>query len=176
MKAKLLFLHALSPLHAGTGQGVGVIDLPIAREKGTDIPIVPGSSIKGVLRAACEDENTRKRVFGPETSNASEYAGSAQFTDQRLLCLPVRSLAGVFAWVTSPFLLQRFKRDAEAAGTGTLQGVPEVSSEEDCLVPDESVLKLPVDGVDHIVLEDVLCNPQINEAAKGWAQIGRAHV
>ncbi|RMD58772.1 type III-B CRISPR module RAMP protein Cmr4, partial [Candidatus Parcubacteria bacterium] len=50
MQAKLMFLHALSPLHAGTGQGVGAIDLPIAREKGTEIPIVPGSSLKGVLR------------------------------------------------------------------------------------------------------------------------------
>ena len=36
MDAKLLFVHALSPLHAGTGQGVGVVDLPIAREKATN--------------------------------------------------------------------------------------------------------------------------------------------
>jgi len=171
MKAKLLFLHALSPLHAGTGQGVGVIDLPIAREKGTDIPIVPGSSVKGVLRTACEDENIRKKVFGPETGNASEHAGSVQFTDQRLLCLPVRSLAGVFAWVTSPFLLQRFKRDTEIAGGGAPQGIPGVSNEEDCLVSnDETVLTLPVAGVDRIVLEDVLFVPQTSEAIHTWAQ------
>ena len=41
----LLFLHALSPLHAGTGQGIGAIDLPIAREKATGIPYLPGSSL-----------------------------------------------------------------------------------------------------------------------------------
>ena len=31
MNVHRYFLHALSPLHAGTGQGTGVIDLPIAR-------------------------------------------------------------------------------------------------------------------------------------------------
>ncbi len=50
MQARLLFTHALSPLHAGTGQGVGVIDLPIAREKATGLPFLPGSSVKGTLR------------------------------------------------------------------------------------------------------------------------------
>ena len=45
MKARLAFVHALSPLHAGTGQGVGVIDLPIAREKHR-YPYLPGSSFK----------------------------------------------------------------------------------------------------------------------------------
>ena len=46
MLTKLLFIHALSPLHAGTGQGVGIIDQPIAREKATGIPFLPGSSSK----------------------------------------------------------------------------------------------------------------------------------
>ena len=39
MQSRLVFVHALSPLHAGTGQGVGVIDLPIAREKLQACPI-----------------------------------------------------------------------------------------------------------------------------------------
>ena len=47
MEAKLLLVETLSPLHAGTGQGIGVIDQPIAREKATGIPFVPGSSLKG---------------------------------------------------------------------------------------------------------------------------------
>ncbi|MBO4684062.1 MAG: type III-B CRISPR module RAMP protein Cmr4, partial [Desulfovibrio sp.] len=33
------------------------------------------------------------------------------FTDARLLCLPIRSFYGTFAWVSSPFCLERFKRD-----------------------------------------------------------------
>src|SRR5712692_6717045 len=113
MNAQLTFVHALSSLHAGTGQGVGVIDLPIAREKATGIPFLPGSSLKGSLRARC---NTKEciDVFGPETSGIAtdnNQASAAQFSDQRLLLLPVRSLAGTFAWVTSPYVLRRFVRD-----------------------------------------------------------------
>ena len=96
MQARLIFLHALSPLHAGTGQGVGVIDLPIAREKATNIPYLPGSSLKGVLRDACSDSNLQSRVFGP-SSGAEEYAGSMQVTDLRLLFLPVHVCLGYIA-------------------------------------------------------------------------------
>src|ERR1051326_4223823 len=103
MNAQLLFIHALSPLHAGTGQGVGVIDLPIARETATGLPYLPGSSIKGTLRDSGEiNEDERQVIFGPPTEYAGDNAGSAQFADARLLLLPVRSLAGTFAWVTSP--------------------------------------------------------------------------
>ena len=115
MKAKLMFVHALSPLHAGIGQGAGVIDLPIAREKATGLPYLPGSSVKGVLRDQSDDQDQEmcKKIFGPDTANADDYAGSAQFTDQRLLLLPVRSVKGTFAWVTSPYLLHRLGRDAQ---------------------------------------------------------------
>ena len=50
-ESRLTFIHALSPLHAGTGQGVGVIDLPIAREKATNLPFLPGSTLKGCCRS-----------------------------------------------------------------------------------------------------------------------------
>lgn len=111
METKLLFVHALSPLHAGTGQGVDVIDLPIAREKATGIPFLPGTTLKGVFRDGCENDDIRKRVFGPDTSgDPSEHAGSVTFTDARLLLMPIRSLRGVFAWATSPLLLRRRPR------------------------------------------------------------------
>ena len=44
MKTLPFLLHALSPLHAGTGHAADVIDLPTARMKATGIPFVPGSS------------------------------------------------------------------------------------------------------------------------------------
>ncbi|AEB12638.1 type III-B CRISPR module RAMP protein Cmr4 [Marinithermus hydrothermalis] len=114
----LLFIHALSPLHAGTGQGVGAIDLPIAREKATGIPYLPGSSLKGVLRERARqwDEAMLFAVFGPDTENAHEHAGALQVGDAKLLLLPVRSLYGVFAYVTSPYLLERFRREAALVG------------------------------------------------------------
>lgn len=158
MKTTLLFLHALSPLHAGTGQGVGAIDLPIAREKATNLPIVPGSTLKGVLRSNCENDDSKicERVFGPETSNAGEHAGSAQFSDLRLLFLPVRSLAGTFAWVTSPLVLRRFARDCRMADQ-KLFDPPTVDNGDACLVAsDDSSLKMSIDKQpDQVVLEDL---------------------
>src|SRR5712671_3562923 len=115
MNTRLLFCHALSPLHAGTGQGVGVIDLPIARERATNLPYLAGSSVKGTLRDTYNEKvslDLRVKIFGPETNRADEHAGSVSFSDQRLLLLPIRSLLGTFAWITSPYVLQRFRRDA----------------------------------------------------------------
>lgn len=169
---RLFFIHALSPLHAGTGQGVGAIDLPIAREKATNLPYVPGSSIKGVLRDRCEaDSQLHVRtvdVFGPETDKAEEHAGSVSLTDARLLLLPVRSLAGTFAWVTSPFLLRRLKRDmGQYAGNGSesegqsrlpfaVGRLPRIEQEDvECILSPDSVLNLYVSDEERVYLEDL---------------------
>src|SRR5438876_7071425 len=132
----LSFVHALSPLHAGTGQGAGIIDLPIAREKATGLPYLPGSSLKGTLRARCEDIRQRYLVFGPDMEGRptdDHHASSAQFSDQRLLLLPIRSLAGTFAWVTSPYVLRRFARDiADAQLMPPKTSLLELQSEDYC--------------------------------------------
>ncbi len=108
-------LHALSPLHAGTGQSAELIDLPIARLKGSGIPYLPGSSIKGVLRDAARGEDAERisAVFGPDTANAGDHAGALICADARLLALPVRSFRGTFAFVTSPLLLALAARDLD---------------------------------------------------------------
>lgn len=117
MKTQPFLLHALSPIHAGTGHAVDVIDLPIARQRATGIPFVPGSSIKGVLREShrTPDQDERRdrwrAVFGPDTANASDHAGALVVGDALLLALPVRSFKGTFAWVTSPLLLELAQRD-----------------------------------------------------------------
>lgn len=128
MKTRPYLLHALSPLHAGTGQAVGVIDLPIVRMRSTGIPIVPGSSVKGVLRDAHKtddrtlpeaDRQALLAVFGPDTEGAAEHAGALVAGDARLLALPVRSFKGTFAWVSSPLLLDLARRDLDG-----IPGVP----------------------------------------------------
>ncbi|HEY0987800.1 MAG TPA: type III-B CRISPR module RAMP protein Cmr4 [Kofleriaceae bacterium] len=114
MKTQPFLLHALSPIHAGTGHAVDVIDLPIARQRATGIPFVPGSSIKGVLREShrtTDDGDRWRAVFGPDTANASDHAGALVVGDALLLALPVRSFKGTFAWVTSPLLLELAQRD-----------------------------------------------------------------
>jgi CRISPR-associated protein Cmr4 len=167
----LSFVHALSPLHAGTGQGAGIIDLPIAREKATGLPYLPGSSLKGTLRARCENLQDRNLVFGPDMEGRltnDQYASSAQFSDQRLLLLPIRSLAGTFAWVTSPYILRRFARDITDAQLTLPEGsIPEIKDEDHCAVASQTS-KINVDG--SIYLEDIeIKNVEISSDASTWA-------
>ncbi len=137
-RAKLLFLHALTPVHSGTGQAVAVVDLPVAREKATGWPIIPASSLKGVLRDALGNASNGKWIqeaFGKDVRDGGDLtAGALCFTDQRILCLPVRSYFGTFAYVTCPLVLKRFARDAAAFGLEPLfQNVPEVNDSGDTL-------------------------------------------
>jgi CRISPR-associated protein Cmr4 len=177
MPARLTFVHALSPLHAGTGQGASVIDLPIAREKATGLPFLPGSSLKGTLRGLCGDTDDCKFVFGPDTDNISPESNSAspaQFSDQRLLLLPIRSLAGTFAWVTSPYVLHRFLRDVkEASATQPALSVPSISSEEHCHIAndnDDIKSKIVLDtNPRRVYLEDLDLEPEPSQATREWA-------
>ncbi|NOX53386.1 MAG: type III-B CRISPR module RAMP protein Cmr4, partial [Planctomycetes bacterium] len=111
-------VHALTPLHVGAGRGVGYIDLPIMREKVTGWPLVPGTAVKGVLRDHHKQASTRPEwmdvAFGREGDEHAN-SGSLVFTDARIICLPVRSLYGTFAWCTSPAVLRRLHRDLDAA-------------------------------------------------------------
>jgi len=121
---RMIFLYVETPLHVGSGRGLGAVDLPIQRERTTNYPMIQASSLKGRLRAA-SDPNLNPQspltkgehlaIFGPETVNAADHAGALSVGDARLLLFPVRSLAGVFAWTTSLDALQRFSRLAEIA-------------------------------------------------------------
>ncbi len=162
MKTQPFLLHALSPIHAGTGHAVDVIDLPIARQRATGIPLVPGSSIKGVLR---ENHRTTDRtdtwcaVFGPETANASDHAGALVVGDALLLALPVRSFKGTFAWVTSPLLLELARRDL-----GGSLAIPKIAA-TGALVGDGSVCIYG--GV--LLLEDLDLGATKDPLATAWA-------
>lgn len=127
MKTKAYWIHAISPIHIGMGRGVGFIDLPIVREKLTGWPFIPGSAIKGVISDFFSADLTKRKsdsllrtAFGiaDDASDNQQQAnsGSLVFTDSRLVCLPVRSFLGTFAWVTCPMVLNRLMRDLQNAG------------------------------------------------------------
>jgi CRISPR-associated protein Cmr4 len=147
--AGLLGIHALTALHPGAGTALGTVDLPVQRERHTGWPTIAGSALKGILRDACREQVKTKSypadelhdgkivrsrrdlanaddditaLFGPPTASSSEFAGAVSVTDARLLAYPVRSLKGVFAWVTCPAVLERFARDAKLAGFTTSTG------------------------------------------------------
>jgi CRISPR/Cas system CMR subunit Cmr4 (Cas7 group RAMP superfamily) len=52
----------------------------------------------------------------PKRFGDTDQAGAWVFTDLRILCLPVRSFFGVFAYATCPLILERLRRHAEAFG------------------------------------------------------------
>lgn len=128
---KSYWLQAVTPLHSGTGRGLGYIDTPVAREKVTNWPYVPASSIKGVLRDYFEDNAETKslvnKAFGAGGENNS--AGALVFTDAKIVCLPVRSLYGTFAWCCSTVSLNRIKRDLDLAGTESLKDIPVIKGQ-----------------------------------------------
>jgi CRISPR-associated protein Cmr4 len=125
----LIGYFAETSVHAGGGESWGAIDLAIQRDKVTQFPIIAGSSLKGSIRAFVEQagpDSVTETVFGPsDTKRASDHAGAIAFTDARILLFPVRSLKGVYAWVTCPMVLDRFRRDH--AGSGNAWAVPAVS-------------------------------------------------
>jgi len=186
-RRKIAFYHCHTPLHIGSGTTLDIIDLPIQREAHTDFPVMPSTSIKGVIRGEywskilkqanllnendflnppdnpkelkklfkkifklkdnidnSDFENCWKNLEENEKDkflncirnfleevdenrlknfwNFREFfdlfgygdkEGDIIFTDGKVLLFPVKSVKGVFAWITCPLVLERFERDTE---------------------------------------------------------------
>lgn len=128
MNRHLLTLYTRTPLHVGSGTSVDVVDLPIMRERITGFPIIPSTSLKGVLRQWTRDalrsdgtplltEDEGRTLFGEdrkldEQAGITAHAGCVQIMEAKILAFPVRSLAGCFAWLTCPAALERLNRDS----------------------------------------------------------------
>lgn len=163
--AKPFFMLVETPLHAGSGNDLGVVDLPIQRERPTGYPKVEASGLKGCIREAFrgavgddqqlakleskfhrlkeirkdgknEYEYALELVFGPEEGDL--HAGALGFIDARLLLFPVRSARGVFAWITCPAVLHRFVEELKLSGVKDLPSVPEAGT-----VPEQSRVLVP---------------------------------
>lgn len=183
----LMFIHAHTALHPGSGTALGTVDLPVQRERHTQWPIIPGSTLKGILRDACRDKamvnyepeyeerqengqtkKTLKRsqrqvaneddpmlvaAFGPgKVDQTTNHAGALSLTDARILAFPVRSLRGVFAWITCPAVLERLNRDLSLARTdGAALSIPTDPARDKVLCQQNSPLL--VDG-NKMVLEE----------------------
>lgn len=130
-KAHPLFLICNTPTHVGSGSELGVVDLPIQRERHTGFPKFEASSLKGSIREAFEkhkkaEELKIHRLFGYDSDAASDatkkyferredqqFSGAIGFTDARLLLFPVKSMKGVFAWITCFKALKQFQSDMQ---------------------------------------------------------------
>lgn len=170
MTPLLFHLHALSALHAGTGQAVGAVDLPISREKASNLPYVPGSSLKGVLRDRFIDKrDLQSALFGPERIDKNEdaFAGALAVNDARLLLFPVRSMAGVMAWATCPFILRQYRQTLDIVGINAPAEAPVLSSGDAAVVESGCVLTLEDRKV---LLDDLDLTAAGNAIATAWAE------
>lgn len=166
----MLFIYVETPLHAGTGRGLGAVDLPIQRERVTDYPIVQASSLKGRLRAEARGKlpgNELEAIFGPETERASEHAGALSVGDAKILLFPVRSLAGVFAWTTSVDVLARFLREAQMVGLAVSWTLPPEPDGDKALVTGNALI-----AGESVVLEEFSFTPD-KEQAEAVRAIGQ---
>lgn len=50
----IAIMYAVTPCHAGSGSSLGVVDLPIQRERHTNWPMIQASGVKGAFRANFE--------------------------------------------------------------------------------------------------------------------------
>lgn len=117
MLHSVIFFNAVTPVHIGAGGGVGFIDRQLIRERTTNLPYIPGSTIKGVLKDEYRprlSSDALAAIFGPDAGE--KHSSAIAFSDASLLCLPIRSLNGWFVWATAPLLLYRFWHTLEIAG------------------------------------------------------------
>ena len=126
----------------------------------TGFPIIPGSSLKGVLRdtAARDDEFEAHvdAIFGVQ-----DNAGRVSIGEAKILAFPVRSAKGSFAFATCPLALERFQRDH--GGLGALK-VPPEPEDMKCLAGD--TVTISRNGQTGVVLEEYRFNRAAGDAGK----------
>ncbi|MDJ0270642.1 MAG: type III-B CRISPR module RAMP protein Cmr4 [Aigarchaeota archaeon] len=107
--SEIVLLKSLTNLHPGVGRAGGIVDLPVQKDN-LGFPIIYSSSLKGVLKSALWqfDRNAAITLFGPDLEDEEKFTSAVAILDAFTLVFPVRSLEGVYAYVTSPLLLNRF--------------------------------------------------------------------
>lgn len=193
--SKPLFFICETPLHAGSGSDLGIIDLPIQREKHTSFPKIESSSLKGAIREAFEGvfikkataeldndkenedfkqahkraKNRKHKIvearFGPEDANNDAHMGALGFSDARLLLFPVKSMKGVFAWITCPKTLRQFERDMKISNIHfTITGIPNDPEDGRCIyLNNDSKVTLGNNNAKSILLEEYVFSATLND-------------
>ena len=183
MKSMLFSIRALSPVHCGIGQGTNDIDLPTARHPVSGHPLVPGSSLKGVLKDEFlvgkyyseENENKLRALFGGDTSG--EFASAISVGDANLLALPARSNFGTFAYLASTYTLQMFKDLCRRAGIKACPEIPEFGQVDPnnghfkVALTADSVLKAPNTAKVYLEELDLMEDESLRKTCDDWASL-----
>lgn len=179
MKSKSLVLFTCTPLHVGAGASVGIVDLPIIRESHTGYPVIPGTSLKGVLADLWNGELVDKEtkdgkkikqrgeksdvelLFGADNAEKAK-SGKLLIGESKVVAFPVRSARGGFAWVTCPLALGRVYRDLgdtlelQAIGTDACLAASSLKFDDGSVILEEYCLKASADVPQAVV--DMLKN------------------
>ena len=161
--SSLLFLHTLTSTHAGSGTELSYIDLPIQRETHTGFPKIEASTLKGCLRPLLTDQDPlMEQILG--NPNRGDYAAAVAFTDARLLFFPVKSVCGVFAWITCPLVLRRFQKDLQQFTDSSLSMSTWQPNDAEALTTNTSKLLVSSNKNDKkIMLEDYLFEAKVDD-------------
>jgi CRISPR-associated protein Cmr4 len=172
---KMLFMYALESIHAGAGSSTGTIDNPIQRERHTQLPKIEGSSNRGAAREASWEKYLSTNNNGTKDEFAKYYgykenkengntSSSVDFTDAQLLFFPVRSWKGVFAWITSPYVLNKFVQDyIRLFGTEVkINGIEDVTDDKVVILSDEKI-SFKNNNTTKVLFEEYLFEAEVNE-------------
>jgi len=136
----LITVRTITPVHVGAGRTSGIVDLPIQRDE-YGYSCIYSSSLKGSLKTAllqallretndyAKAKNAVQVLLGPEPEEGEAFESSITILDAYLLAIPVRSLKGIYVYVTSPLLIKRFYERFELFKTisqGDGQKTPEI--------------------------------------------------
>jgi CRISPR-associated protein Cmr4 len=151
-RSALLFLHAESPVHAGTGASAGVIDLPIQRATHTAWPIINDSTLKGAFRRALESarsEEEAKKLLGSE-----DGSGRIAIPDASILLFPVAAPKGVMTWITCARALRALKRQLDLVGASASE---ETRTAATALSSVLAAIRSGPDSIDHAWVATKTC-------------------
>jgi len=166
-KGSPFIIKVMTPLHAGSGQDLGIVDLPIQRERHTGFPKIEASGLKGSIRdifrrtLGASEKKNMDLLFGPETSG--DYAGAIGFIDARLLLFPVKSVKGTYALITCPQILKQLivslnivKQTSDLKISSIPDNLCRVAAESQVVLNNKVILEEYCFNVEDIKIDDKL--------------------
>jgi len=160
----LVGYYTITPLHVGTGQATGAVDLPIAKEAHTGIPFIPSTSLKGAWRdlfkTQFSDKDEFESFFGNEIEQTREpgqsattahQAGKLIFNEAQLLLYPFRSLNTLYVYATCPLILERLQNNLKYFNSRQQLTLDRLDNQT-IYVCNKSLLH------DNLIVEDYICS------------------
>ncbi|MEM3481378.1 MAG: type III-B CRISPR module RAMP protein Cmr4 [Candidatus Korarchaeum sp.] len=109
--SEVVLVRAVTNLHPGLGRAGDIVDLPVQKDN-LGFPVIYASSLKGAMKSTLwQNHNKRdiiRALFGSDPDDSEKFTSALAVLDAFTVAFPVRSLEGVYAFVTSPLLLKRF--------------------------------------------------------------------